>query len=756
MLCRQFEYQSDRGTAMSYIKKRRWKAWIVALMASAGLAGCTRPLYMTPETHHLANSIELPRTLETDPSLLQPPQSVQRPKPATINDSERKIRLISLQEAIAIGLENGNRGSAAATSVLAGLSSGQTRGGIVFNDELVSFTGRGIAGDDSIRAFALNPAIASAEIEGALSKFDARYVTSMSWQKRDDQVANIFNNFNNGDLANFSSGLFKPLPTGGVAGITVDLGYTRLSSVPAGFAVINPNYQPRLTFQFEHPLARDFGVAINQLIPQHPGSFTLQNFRPTGGRSEGILVTRLRSQQARADFERDLNLMVLNIEAAYWQFHANYMALYAANEGAQQAVLYLEQIRTRFEVGQDSGIRVHQAEAQLEQFRIQRLNALQACIESERQFRGLLNLPIEDGERLVPSDTPTVAPYKPDWANSVAEALNNRPELFIARQEVKAAHYAIEVARNATRPDLRFFGNYSLQGLGTRLDGGVPDNAISNLTDGKFVSYQLGLRLDMPLGFRDAHAQLRQAQLNLASAYIQLKNQEVKAERFLHSMYAQLEAAYEQIKLQRNLRLALGKQVQLQLKLVDLGRSSLFETLEGQQRFADALRAEAQAIANYNIAIAGFQYAKGSLLSFNNIQISEAALPRAVQQRAADHFAARTAALKIREREVPPTDPEGPIDLKGLPLWKDPGEKFDPKGVVPTNIKKDQLGMPTITPSTGNGVRTLPSESPARSMPAPPSVLPGTVVPSTPTPPQSNVPNGLAIPGVSVSRSRQD
>lgn len=739
---------------MSHKMKLRWKAWVVALFASVGLAGCTKPLYMTPETHHLANSIELPRNIETDPSQLQPPPHVERKKPATINDSERKIRFMSLQEAISIGLENGNRGSGAASSVLSGLGSAQSRGGVVFNDELVSFTGRGIAGDDAIRAFALNPASVSADIEGALAKFDARYVTSMSWQKRDEQVANIFNNFNNGDLANFSSGLFKPLPTGGVAGITVDMGYTKLSSVPAGFAVINPNYQPRLTFQFEHPLARDFGVAINQLLPQHPGSFTLQNFRSTGGRSEGILVTRLRSEQARADFERDLNLMVLNIEAAYWQFHANYMALYVANQGAQQAMLYLEQIRIREQVGFESRVAVHQWEAQLEQFRIQRLNALQSCIESERQFRGLLNLPTEDGERIVPADTPTLAPFKPDWSSSVTEALNNRPELFIARQEVKAANLQVEVARNATRPDLRAFGNYALQGLGTRLDGATPDNAIGNLSDGKFASYQLGLRLDIPIGFRDAHAQLRQAQLSVASAHVQLRNQEVKAERFLHSMYSQLEAAYEQIKLQRNLRIAVGKQLELELTRVQIGQNTLFQSLDAQSRFTDALRNEAQAIANYNIALAGFQYAKGSLLTHNNIQISEAALPRAIQQRAADHFAARSAALKIREREVPLSDPEGPIDLKGLPLLKDPtGGMTDPKAVVPTNTKTDPTGMPTIP-------RTLPAESPARSMPAIPSIpstLPGTVVPNTPLPPTSGMPrDGLTVPGVSVSRPRQN
>ena len=43
-----------------------------------------------------------------------------------------------------------------------------------------------------------------------------------------------------------------------------------------GFQVVNPAYRPALTFQFEQPLLRGYGVDINQLLPSHPGALSIQ------------------------------------------------------------------------------------------------------------------------------------------------------------------------------------------------------------------------------------------------------------------------------------------------------------------------------------------------------------------------------------------------------------------------------------------------------------------------------------------------
>ena len=45
--------------------------------------------------------------------------------------------------------------------------------------------------------------------------------------------------------------------------------------------------------------------------------------------------------------------------------------------------------------------------------------------------------------------------------------------------------------------------------------------------------------------------------------------------------------------------------------------------LDTQQRYAEAMHSEAQAIAGYNIALAQLERAKGTLLRYNNVLLQE-------------------------------------------------------------------------------------------------------------------------------------
>src|SRR5439155_2563871 len=71
--------------------------------------------------------------------------------------------------------------------------------------------------------------------------------------------------------------------------------------------------------------------------------------------------------------------------------------------------------------------------------------------------------------------------------------------------------------------------------------------------------------------------------------------------------------------------------------------------LNAQQTRAQAETAEFTAIANYNNTLAGWQFAKGTILQYDNVVIGDGALPQAVQVRAADHIRERQVAREIRE-----------------------------------------------------------------------------------------------------------
>ncbi len=703
---------------------KRWKKKLTAAMlVCGGLAGCKQQLYMTLDDNRAVSVPGLPKDLGDSPNVVAVPSAEGHGEPPTVDHPDRPVRYLSLAEAFAISLEMGSRGN---TSVFVSLNNAG-RAGLTYIDDLVTFAGRAVGGDDAIRAFALDPATVGADIEGALAKFDARWLTTMEWSRVDTAVSNVLGNFTNGDTAQFNSGLFKPLPTGGTAGITFDTNYTKLASPPSGFGIINPAYQPSLTFSFEQPLLRDYGVEMNQLLPSHPGSTQIAGLTPSGGRAEGILITRIRADQSRADFIRSVNLMLFNVETLYWGLYSNYFSLYAAEQGLRQAYLTWQLRKSELEAGKATAHEVAQVRAQFAAFRTQRIQALESVIESERELRGLMGIKVEDGTRIVPADAPTLALYKPDWSSAVSDALNNRPELILAREDVKANQLAVLLQQNNTRPDLRFFSNYGINSIGTRLDGPDSQNAFGSLSNDKFNNWALGIRLNVVLGSRDANAALRTAQLNLARSYIVLKNQELKAERFLAAAYQNLFSSYRQIEANREQRVALAEQLKGLYARFQAGKDSLITILTAQQQFASALSAEYTAIANYNIAIAAIQYAKGSLMQYDSVMMADGALPNCILERATDHMRKRTEGIILRERETIPGN-DGPQPLPRLLLHQPDAPPADAEiGPAPRPIMGNPLMAPDMkAPTTTAPVMAplLDSQMPVGGPPAPLGTLP--------------------------------
>src|SRR5262249_39207587 len=135
--------------------------------------------------------------------------------------------------------------------------------------------------------------------------------------------------------ATYTAQLFKPLATGGAASILFNVPY-QFTNLPAP---VNPSYRPSIQFQFEQPLLQGFGVEINQINQTHPGSILNPGLNQINSRtsnqfnSEGIVLQRIRFDQSRADLERAVNQMLLNVETAYWNLYGSYWNLYSREQG---------------------------------------------------------------------------------------------------------------------------------------------------------------------------------------------------------------------------------------------------------------------------------------------------------------------------------------------------------------------------------------------------------------------------------------
>src|SRR5262249_11440395 len=220
---------------------------------------------------------------------------------------------------------------------------------------------------------------------------------------------------------------------------------------------------------------------------------------------------------------------------------------------------------------------LEQARLQYEQFRSQRLAALGQVLESERQLRSLMGLKVEDGFRLIPADSPTLTPFVPNWRLALDEALAQRPELELARQDLKFRQLDLIRVKNDLLPDLRFVATDDIHSIGTHLDEGPkPDNAFHRLFSHPFDNFSLGLRMNVPIGFRSAHAAIRAARLNLDRSYLSLQVEEDKAERFLGLAYRQVFEFQEQIQVNQAAFRAATLQLQKYYELFQIGRNKPF------------------------------------------------------------------------------------------------------------------------------------------------------------------------------------
>jgi outer membrane protein TolC len=626
---------------------KSWKraaACIILILAVA--LGCQKQCFLSQSDFQNAQPGGIPLDLECNPSysIVPPPGST--PSPTTVDDTKREPRYLTLREAIAIALENGN----------VGVQNGATPG--LATDAIGGFQGTAVQAPDAIRVLALDPAIVATNIEISLSKFDTLWNTSLTWNRTETPLGISPTTFTQtggflrnvaADNLSFGTSLEKPLPTGGTAGITFNLA----SQWNTPQSPINPAVQPSIQFIFEQPLLQGFGVEINQLLPAHPGS-RLMPFA-TGNTGEGILIARLRLDQQQTEFERNLTYLLLNVEGAYWNLYGAYYQLWSREE----AMRYAYESWRLFKLGMEVGGRtteqnVEQIRVQYEQFRSQRLAALGQVLDSERQLRGLLGLKIEDGYRLVPADTPVLVPYAPDWKVCLDEALARRPELLLARQDLKFRQLDLIRQRNSLLPDLRFVASDTVHSVGSQLDeGSVPANAFHQLFSDPFNNYSLGFLLNVPLGYRAANSGVRAAQLNLQRSYLSLRTEEDKIERFLGFAYRQVFEFQHQIEVNRAAFRAAQIQLDKYYKLFAEGRATqpfgadLVLALQNWNNTASSLYSF---IVQYNNALASLDFAKGTMLNRDNVFISDGPLPACAQVRAVEHERQRTAALVLKER----------------------------------------------------------------------------------------------------------
>ena len=604
---------------------RRWMKSLALASLLPTLWGCQgrkEYYFQGPrETAHFRQSaldIEYPTvdacTYET-PLAVPPPRALEDPKPEDMWD-------LSLEECLRLALSNSQVMVNLGATVLAAPGALTT------------------VNDPAIRES--DPRVG---VEAALAAFDAQYTASIFWQKNERPVNSAFMGFfapvATSDVGQFRSELSKANAAGGTSALRYNVDYLWNNNPTNIFPSIWTN---SLEAEVRQPLLQGSGVEFNRIAGPNsqPGLFF----------SNGVLLARINTDISQADFEAAVRNFVSDVENAYWDLYFAYRDLDAKTSGRDSALATWRKIESLAEVGARGGEADKEAQAREQYYRFRGLveNALAGSPGSstisgggtsgglfrgaggvysrENNLRFLMNLPPTDGKLIRPVDEPPTSKVEFDWELSVAESIQRRVELRRQRWTIKSRELQLVASRNFLMPRLDAVALYRWYGLGDdylhpNSSGGGLNNAVENLTQGDNQEWQLGFQFNMPVGFRAQMAGVRNAELQLNRERAILREQELRVLHDLSQAVRELERAYQLSQTNFNRAIAARQEVKAVQDAYDVGNATLDVLLDAQRRAAEAQIDYYRSLVEYNLAIKGVHFEKGTLLSFNGVYLSE-------------------------------------------------------------------------------------------------------------------------------------
>jgi outer membrane protein TolC len=627
-----------------------------------------------------------------------PPLTLDNPDPS-------KIWELSLEDAMKIALEN--------SKVIRSL------GGAAVGQNSVNLPGGGgaVAGQDLLlsqpgsASTTYEPALAESDarfgVEAALAAYDAQFTASMDWERHDTplnvntgnpSVAPYFTDLRLEDVGNWQAQIQKTYMTGGTWSLANNIDYLKSNSpiqlFPSAYTV---NFEASV----RQPLLQGAGVQFNEIA----GTQSIPGFY------NGVRIARLRTDIALADFEAAVRNQVSDMERVYWQLYLAYRRLATAVEGRDRALDTWRKVNSRFRTGGDKDVGA-QAEArareQYFQFRGGTEDALSTLYQTENQLRNLMGLAPADGRLIRPSDEPTTAKISFDWYESLTEGLCRSVELRQQKWRIKQRELELIASKNFLLPRLDGTALYRWVGLGNSLDDptNTSSNAFGNLIDGAHQEWQLELQLQVPIGFRKEMAGVRNAQLSLARERTILQEQELDLSHRLAQAIRYLADNYKVSQTNFNRLGAAEAEVKSLMSAFDHGEPVLNVLLDAELRLTEAESDYYNSIVNYNTAIAGVHFRKGSLLEYNGVYLAEGPWPHKAYFDAQRRARSRDAALYFNYGfTMPRVLSRGPIQQN----VGSPGTSG-----APTPLPAAPSDKEVIPP--GTPVEKSPEEKPSKSI----------------------------------------
>ena len=474
----------------------------------------------------------------------------------------------------------------------------------------------------------------------ALSAFDAQFKGSATFNKNNRIYNNSF--FAGGinsylqDLDEYKTELSKRAATGALM-IFRNVSDMDSNNAPGNLFPHAWNFYSE--GEARQPLLQGGGLQYNRIAG------------PAGapGLYNGILIARINADITQTDFEISVRDYVSNVVNVYWDLYYAYRDLDARRRAMHAALESWRKVKAQVEAEGLSASKEAQAREQYYRFKQEVDDSLSGRLlqgtqtrngstggtlranggvqVNERRLRFIIGLPITDGTMLRPSQDPDEADVIYDWEIVMQEALARRPELRRQQLKVKRREMELLASKNFIVPQLDAIARYRFRGFGNNLiqysgdqGGGKPASAIGNLATFQHQEWMAGVEFSMPIGFRQGHAAVANAELALCHERAIHREQEREVIHDLSNALSDAVRAFESCQSSLNRYIA-SREVMLSLEAeeksglpVDIDR-----ILDAQRRVVEAEIRYYQSRTEYALAQKNVQLERGALAGENDL-----------------------------------------------------------------------------------------------------------------------------------------
>jgi outer membrane protein len=479
---------------------------------------------------------------------------------------------------------------------------------------------RALKGNLNIAAEVINPGLASAQVSLARQMYTPTIQLDLSGNHM--ETLSTWSLQTTGKYINkattASTSVAQKIPFGGT--VQASLSYDYSYSPNVLFQSYNPSYNSRLNFALTQPLLKNFGWTVSR---------------------REIIIAQNSFAASRSQFKDTLIETVYNVEAAYWNLVYAIENLKTQRLSLESGRDLLAKTRREVQVGTKAPIEALNAEATVASREAGILQAESLVKRSQDQLRVLLNLDADEaarGQAPLPADRPEFKPFTITLEEALAQAMARRPDLETAKSTIATKAVNFRFAKNQRLPQLDLQLVKASPGVSGQQFIYDPDNPFLPPTPGdpgsagqafkdsfKFLynNWTAGLTLTIPVGDILGKANYAYAKLDLEQAQARLKTQEQQVYLEVSDAVRTLETAAKAVDAYRIARELAEKQLEAEMKKLNVGMSTNYFVLTYQDALATQRSLEMRALVDYNVALANIAKVTGTTLETRNITLSD-------------------------------------------------------------------------------------------------------------------------------------